>query len=668
MGKPWEVSKKTKKPWEIAVQKVPEAESSRRPYSPGDTRSIPFDMPYGANEPRLATAGTHLPRAMEDVGRSLARGVPFADEFAAKMNEVTGIGGSYEENLQAERARNAEINPALAIPAEVVGGVASTIAAPFLAPAKLAPLKNIPNWVKSVGLGTGYGAAYGASEAEQGERLKGAGGGALLGGGTGAAAHGVMAGGRGMYRGGMNLIDDYYRPTPRAAQIVGQHLRADKVPLGRAMADLGELGKEGMLLDTGDFVTRGLARGVAGQPGEARGTILGRLSKRSAGDTDRVLKQVTRRLGPGDYFGDEQRFLQKLRQGAAESYGPAYKAHPNIGTPGLSELAQRPPVRQGIREALEIARNDKTAGGTNWINPKVDVEIDEFLKGNRPGQGLSLEAWDYVKQGLDAVMEMPAYRNNKTGWLNKKGRGIAGLKRSLTGELDRATGGEKSLYKAARKQYGDDAEVLQALRDGMNFNNLKHEQITARMGELSGAGQEAYRNGAVRKIVDIAENVSDNASVARRLFNKKATRKKLRALFPDEKSWQSFKSRMEAEVTFFNTATEIGAGSRTAEMLPEIENARKMAAVVGVLLGSNSPFGHPLLMAGMARRAAHGAVGGPPEEMNKAIARILTTRNPAEQKRYFDMMAPYAKEQALKHPAIRAAIIGTQQQQPYQAQ
>lgn len=76
---------------------------------------------------------------VDDAVRAIASGATFgwADELAAKADELTGRGGSYEENLKRERARDAGIPSAIKIPGEIAGAVGSTLVALPLAAANL---------------------------------------------------------------------------------------------------------------------------------------------------------------------------------------------------------------------------------------------------------------------------------------------------------------------------------------------------------------------------------------------------------------------------------------------------------------------------------------------------------------------------------------------------
>ena len=159
----------------------------------------------GAPPPERGRQGFEI---IDDVMRSLAGGASFglADEFAAYMSTLTGRGGlteggTYEQELAAQRERQEAIPAGIAIPGEIVGGVASTIAAvPAAAaavPARVAQAaKQFPGWAKAAGLGALFGGAYGFGTSEGGleERGKGTAYGAGLGGVTGGVGYPLMRG------------------------------------------------------------------------------------------------------------------------------------------------------------------------------------------------------------------------------------------------------------------------------------------------------------------------------------------------------------------------------------------------------------------------------------------------------------------------------------------
>ena len=152
------------------------------------------EMTYGE---RLVQSAKDFGRDMDDIVRSVAAGATFnlADEIAAAGNTAIGQ-GDYESNLAAERARDAEIPPEVAIPGQIAGGLATGSG---MARAGLTLLKGAKPTIASMATrggveGAGYGTLYGFGGAEGGfqDRAEGAAWGAFLGAltgsGTGAAA------------------------------------------------------------------------------------------------------------------------------------------------------------------------------------------------------------------------------------------------------------------------------------------------------------------------------------------------------------------------------------------------------------------------------------------------------------------------------------------------
>ena len=619
-------------------------------------------------------------KALDDVGRALASGVTFgfADEISAAMNTAFGE-GSFSENLLAESARDKNIPVSTQIAGEVVGGIAGIVATgPALATTKVGQLfTRLPQWLQTTGLGALWGGLFGAGTAEGDieERLKGAGKGAVLGAATGGVFHGAIKGGGAAISGVSGLVRSRLKPPDQAARILGEKFVADGKTVDQVLARLRDLGPQATIADAAGVNTLGLARGVAGTPGPAKEKITQTLKVRGLGESDRITKQVTKNLGPGDYFATEEAFLEKLRLGAREAYKEAYFANPVIDpeSRALQRILQAPIAQAALKEAATIAGIERASGKVRWLGP-VDEELTEMARfaakhaGGDPvaspsvARGLSLETWDYVKRGLDSLLDQPSNTNALTGKLTKRGSAIFGLKKSLVGALDAATGGNKSLYKFARNQYAGDAEVLNALREGEKFMRLRPEQIARRLKELSDGAQEAYRNGAARAVLDVVEKTPDTGSVARRLFASKMNRERIRAVFPDRAKYTEFSRRMIAEQRFAETQAAIGSGSRTAPMAQEIADVERVAGHIGALAGSASGVGHPLVASTIGRqrfvKAASKIRGG---EVNKVLASWLVTRNRADQLRILDKMRPFSTPQAGPPLGIRAATLGAVQ-------
>lgn len=137
---------------------------------------------------------------VDDAIRSIASGMTFgyADKIAAGMESLTGIGGkqgSYEQNLQKERARTESVPAAIKIPGEIAGTVATTVAAaPIAAATKVGQAAAaLPAAVRAIGGGALGGALYGSSQSDGGvaDKLASAAGGAATGAVTGGTLYGA---------------------------------------------------------------------------------------------------------------------------------------------------------------------------------------------------------------------------------------------------------------------------------------------------------------------------------------------------------------------------------------------------------------------------------------------------------------------------------------------
>jgi len=582
-----------------------------------------------------------------DVPLAAAQGITggYMDEIGAALKTAINK-RPYEENLAATRARYEEIPTAVGIPSEIAGGVGTMFAAaPVLAGTKIAQVfARLPPWLRSTGLGSLIGGIFGSGYAEGGLEDRAMGGlvGAGVGAATGGAAHGIIRGiqaGGGKIAQGVRTIRD---PEGAAMRKTAEAFNLDETTAARGAARLKSLGRQGMIADVGGENVLGLARGTAGVPGPAKNRIMMALEGRAGGEAERIGQGLRKGLKPQDYFAAEEVMLGKLQAPAAEAYQAAYQANSSVMTKTLERYLKRPVMKKVLKQAVDLAGIESSRVGPlskelgDMARYAAEVGRMKPVKGG-VARGFKLETWDNMKRGIDALIDKQT--NPITGRLTNKGRLLGNLKRDLVKELDRATGGTKSLYAKARKQYAGDIEVLNSLRDGRKFMKMDAERITQKLNGLSDAGKEAYRSGAARAVMDVVEGTADQASAARRLFGKSITRKKISAIFPTKGDTTGFARRMVAEQRFAKTKNYIGSGSRTAPMLAEQDALSRMAGNIGAVTGSEIPGGgHALVKAGIGRRIMQRMVP-PSQEANRALARILTGRNQAENQRILEELA-----------------------------
>ena len=418
---------------------------------------------------------------------------------------------------------------------------------------------------------------------------------------------------------------------------------------GKVRSRLRELGPQATIADAGGRNVAGLAGNVARAPGASQNRAEIMLTQRAEGEAGRIAQAIKKGLDPQDYYAAEEAFLGNLRTRAAPLYEQAYEQFPSITSRVLNRLLKSKTGQKALRETVEIIENERAGGAAAYL-AQVDEELTVAARaaadvGKMEGVGLpgviggfSLRTWDQIKRGFDALLDSPAYRNEVTGRLNTRGRSVDQMRRTLLKELDKATGGEKSIYAKARATYAGDAEVMTALREGRKVLNMDPEVIARDMAKLSDAGKEAYRSGAARALKDVVDKTVDKGSAAGRIFGTARKRAQIRAVFPDQKSYNLLRKSLVAEQRFTKLQRESLGGSPTQPRLAQAEDAlTHLGGMAGVMTAGVGP-GHTLLKAGIFRKAGKALLGGSPGPHNLAVAKVLFNRNQAMNQRALDTL------------------------------
>ena len=610
-------------------------------------------------------------------GRSaydLATGTISQDQFSDRYDQV----------LDVVRERQEGIAPEIAIPSEIAGGVASTIAvAPAAAatiPARIAAAaKQLPGWAKAAGFGGLFGGLYGFGGSEGGpeERATGASYGAALGGVTGGALYPVAKGAQiGLGKLG-TAIKSRVAPESTARTKIAQAIERDEMTPGKIRSRLQELGPQATIADAGGRNVAAVAGNVARTPGPAQNRAEIMLTQRAEGEAGRIAQAIKKGLDPEDFYAAEDAFLNNLRTRAAPLYEQAYAKYTDLQSRALDRILKSKTGQLALRQAVKITENERAAGGAAYV-ASVDAElttaarsaadVGKMGKVGLPGvtKGLSLQTWDQIKRGFDAVLDGKAYRNELTGKMTTLGRSVNMMRKTLLKELDKMTGGSKSPYAKARKTYSGDAEVLNALRDGRKILNLDPEQITRHLSDLSESGREAYRSGAARALRDVVDKTVDKGSAAGRIFGTARKRAQIRAVFPDQKSYNLLRKALVAEQRFTKLQREALGGSPTQPRQAQASDAlTELGGMAGVLTAGVGP-GHTLLKAGIFRKAGKALLGGNPDAHNLEMAKILFNRNQAMNQHALDTLFDPTVWKALPEVARkqlgRAMLLGVGQE------
>lgn len=613
----------------------------------------------GYLSPRTPAEGGGM-HPMESAARTLGHGASFgySDELMALAREQMGQ-GEYEGLVQAEREKYEQIPASAKVMGDVVGGTATALAAPLAIPGKVAQAGSqiaarLPGWLKASGLAGAYGALYGSGTAEEGERLEGAKSGGATGAALGAAGYPIVKGVQ--YVGGKigESIGKRVRPPGSAARAtVGRRAAMDEMTQARMQQRLKDLGPQATLYDAGGPNVQGLGRHVASVPGPAQNRAQILLNQRAQGEAARVNRAVAKGLDPEDYYAAEEGFLNTLRTRAKPLYDEAYTKFQSVTSKPLQRVLQSKTGKKALREAMDIAENEG-----------IPMDVEAIEAGN-----ISLQMWDDIKRGFDSLLDKGAYRNELTGRLNTKGFSVDSMRRRLLKELDQATGGKTGLYAKARATYAGDAEVLGALKDGRKALLKDPEVIAKRLGELSDAGKEAYRSGVARALKDEVSKVPGKGSAAMRIFGNSAKRARIRAAFPDQKSYRELSKALIAEQRFASGRAKAMTGSMTEPRRAESADIlREAAGVAGVTAGTQAGKvlgAHTLMAAGIGRRVGR-ALLGEPKAHDLEVAKMLFARDQTANRQIIDKIFEKriwdSLPEATKKTIGRALMVGAGQQ------
>ncbi|KQX18149.1 MULTISPECIES: hypothetical protein [unclassified Sphingomonas] len=331
--------------------------------------------------------------------------------------------------------------------------------------------------------------------------------------------------------------------TPKQAGKVLDDARGRGVPLG--------------LMDTGDEM-RGLASALSRKPGASRTIMRDSVVGRQEGQLDRVQGAIQRDLGP---VANVREASEALIKGARERAGPLYDqayAQPVPLTEKLTELAQRPSMRNALKRAYGIAaeegRDPKRMGFS------LDAEGNVALEPHN-----SAQTWDYVKRGLDDVIE--AGRDPVTGRLklDEAGRAINATQREFIKELTRVN----PTYGTALAAYAGPAKMSSALAKGAKIGNRDAETVWAETRDMSPAELDQYRLGVRSALSKMLEGRPDDANKIRALVGTPKKRAVLSQLFGGEANFDRFMAMLADEGSAALTHGRVAMGSPTASNLAD---------------------------------------------------------------------------------------------------
>ena len=383
-----------------------------------------------------------------------------------------------------------------------------------------------------------------------------------------------------------------------------------------------------MLADTGENA-RGTLAAATRSSGPARTIARDALEERQAGLAERVTGAIERDLGPvANPHRVADQLMTKARDEAAPLYESAY-AKPGADTfvQKMAATFQRPSMKKAFQSAYRIAQEegrDPTTLGFD-INDAGEVSLTRVP---------SWQTLDYVKRGLDDVVE--AYRDPTSGKLNlnTEGRAINNTLRFFLGAFDKANPD----YAAARAAYAGPVSGINAMNKGLEALNMTADDLEARMRDMTPFEKQMFALGARRAMAELVSSKGDTANVVNALIGTGKKRAMLARLFGDKQQFGRFVETMGQEREGFRTYARALQGSSTAVNVQDDATLSIASSAANLVASGGMSVGDAI------KTAMRFGVGRAGENARQQVAALLSNTDPAR----FQELAAQLRAEAIR--------------------
>lgn len=513
----------------------------------------------------------------------------FADEFAAAMGALTGVGGEfgeYNRNLEAQRTMDRddeERHSVSRITGQLAGGVAGGVGLAKSGATLVRAGQSLP---VAMGAGAVEGAAFGAAqgfgsgEGGVGERVASAGEGAAWGAPIGAAAP-VVAKGVGALTRAMRGAG---HPDP-ALRMVVDDLAAEGVPPSEMARRAQALGPEGMIADTTDTL-RLRAEQIANADNPGRPAVVGALRDRSAGGAARVHGAWDDQLGATPNVKELLDNATSAKKRLADDlYGEARKVARPVNTTPLIESIDR-----ALYSDIETAVQARSSATPDALDREMSWLMGRLTgAGNHRSTAGAVQVVDFNKLHTlqrDLAEKARSYAARGEGYVAKRLNVARGkLLDALDAATERKPGDHSSsLYASARRHFADDSAVEEAFDIGRNaFSSRAHPDfVAADLAKMSAAERDAVEIGLRVAADEAMGRVRNGALKGRTLLDADFNERKVVAILGEDRG-RALINRLLGETKMADTANQVLGNSATARRVDNPFRQQRGQNPVGVV-------------------------------------------------------------------------------------
>lgn len=396
--------------------------------------------------------------------------------------------------------------------------------------------------------------------------------------------------------------------------------------------------KGGAIVDQGDNL-QSLGAYVSKQPGKGRQIAQEFVNNRQAGQVDRISADIKKYVSNDDLYQSVDDLIAKRSVDAQPLYKKAYEKD-FVWSDTLEGLLERKPVQKALKNAVDIIETkggNAKALGFNF-NEAGDVIFDETP---------SMEALDYIKRGMDDVIER--YRDKTTGRLvlDTKGRAFNDLLNDYKKELVKLNPD----YGKALNAYSGPSKSIDIITRGRSFQRQHPKEIQKYLKNLSPEDVDLYRIGVAQQMLDTVNKAAHGADKSRYLVGSKQKQEALSAIFGGEKNLANLLKALELESKMHQTYSKVTGGSPTQILQAEGQ------AMKGLDVAQNAARGDWLGAVGSVLRSISEKSRGVNSRTTEEIAKLLFQDNPAELSRISKSFSNHALNAQLSNRA-RMATLG----------
>jgi len=444
-----------------------------------------------------------------------------------------------------------------------------------------------------------------------------------------------------------------------AARVAARAADRDSLSGARMTAKVNQLGDQGTLADTGPNMQT-MAMTAAQQPGAGMQTVNTNLGAREVGREGRLVDSV---LG-----GIRQRYsnlvegLQAQRSAdAAPLYEIAFSPQTGsvttrskqITSPLINRLLDDSDVQKGVATGIRLIEKEASVTGNpvNYADYALrrNPETGQFERVGTP----TLRLLDAAKRGLDEMLFQGDGLRNQYGRLNQMGRAVEGQRAALVRELDRltvdpATG--QSAYRQARNAWAGPSAQLEAAGNGRAWLSDDLDDVTSMVRRMGDSEREAYTIGMMR---DIEERLQKNPNAALKLLNTTTAQRRLQMILP-KAEYNSLKRTILAEAKMLRTERAALGGSQTGlreAARADVNNQVGEAGNAAIALARGQA-------GGLLDRAVN-YLNSPTEPVLNELARMMTSRNPAERTLAIQRIQAAREQMAIQTQQLEALASRT---------